>query len=125
MAKISNYIFSKHIEKCKISLKAFEEREVSELKDDFKEEAEKILYEANNFLNSIDAFNYSDFDDFNSKAENFNDELNRILEAFYIKEPDELYTYNRFIEYLLSIFIMIKLCLMMKMMKLILMIYIL
>ena len=92
MAKISNYLFSKHIEKCKISLKAFEEREIPDLKDDFKEEAEKILYEANNFLNSIDPFNYSDFDDFNSKAENFNDELNRILETFYIKEPDELWS---------------------------------
>ena len=99
MAKISNYLLSKHIEKCKISLKAFEEREIPELKDDFKEEAEKVLYEANNFLNSIDVFNYSDFDDFNSKAENFNDKLNRILEAFYIKDPDELYTDNRFIEY--------------------------
>lgn len=99
MPKISNYLFSKYIEKCKISLEAFEEREVPDLKDNFKEEAEKILYEANNFLNSIDAFNYSDFDDFNSKAEKFNDELNRILETFYIKEPDELYTYNRFIEY--------------------------
>ena len=53
MPKISNYIFSKHIEKCKISLEAFEEREVPDLKDDFKEEAEKILYEANNFLNLI------------------------------------------------------------------------
>ena len=99
MPKISNYLFSKHIEKCKISLEAFEEREVPDLKDDFKKEAEKVLYESNNFLNSIDAFNYSDFDDFNNKAENFNDELNRILETFYIKEPDELYTYNRFIEY--------------------------
>ena len=33
MPKISNYLFSKHIEKCKISLEAFEEREVPDLKD--------------------------------------------------------------------------------------------
>ena len=99
MTKLINYFFNKHIKLCKIELKGFENGEAEDLRKDLKIEAKKCIEDANNFLNSIDAENYSDFDDFNRKAEKFNDELNKILETFYIKEPDELYTYNRFIEY--------------------------
>ena len=89
MLRIYNYLFNKYIEGCKIRLESFEDEEIGDLRKDLRKEAKQIIADASDFFDSIDALNYSDFDDFNSKIKTFNDELNKIFETFYTENHEE------------------------------------
>ena len=67
MATMTNFLFGQHLKESKNKL------------ENLKTELNKCVDEFNDFLNNIDAENYSDFDDFNDKAKTFNEELNKII----------------------------------------------
>ena len=78
---IINYFFEKHIERCKKELENFENNKFKEVREDLRVETRKYIEEINNFLRSINAESFTDFNGFNSKIKTFNDELNRIMKA--------------------------------------------
>ena len=71
MATMTNFLFSQHLKESKNKL------------ENLQKELNKCVDEFNDFLNNIDAENYSDFDNFNNRAKTFNEELNKIVETFY------------------------------------------
>ena len=104
---IINYFFEKHIERCKKELENFENNKFKEVREDLRVETRKYIEEINNFLRSINAESFTDFNGFNSKIKTFNDELNRIMKAsanistlVYVIQnvsEDDFYTYTDFI----------------------------
>ena len=60
MATMTNFLFSQHLKESKNKL------------ENLQKELNKCVEEFNDFLNNIDAENYSDFDDFNDKAKTLN-----------------------------------------------------
>ena len=104
-----NYFFRKHIEKCQKELHDFETNKSKDVREDLRVKTRKYIDEANNFFNSINAESYSDFEGFNKKIKNLNDELNRIMQfsadissLVYVMPDvsiDDYYTYTDFISY--------------------------
>ena len=104
---IINYFFEKHIERCKKELEDFEKNKFKDVREDLRVETRKYIEEINNFLSSINAESYTDFNVFNSKIKTFNEELNRIMKAsanistlVYVIQnvsEDDFYTYTDFI----------------------------
>ena len=104
---IINYFFEKHLERCKKELEDFEKNKFKDVREDLRVETRKYIEEINNFLSSISAESYTDFNGFNSKIKTFNEELNRIMKAsanistlVYVIEnvsEDDFYTYTDFI----------------------------
>ena len=104
-----NYFFVKHIEKCQKELHDFETNKFKEVREDLRVETRKYIEEINNFLRSINAESFTDFNGFNSKIKTFNEELNRIMKAsanistlVYVIQnvsEDDFYTYTDFISY--------------------------
>ncbi|MEI0516596.1 hypothetical protein [Brachyspira murdochii] len=82
MSTMNNYFFLRHIKECKRKLKDFDKPKI------LKNQAKKYIDDFNNFLDSIDTENYSDFDDFNSRVKTFNEELNKILKTNQIDNSD-------------------------------------
>ena len=106
---VINHFFKNNIERCKKELKDFEINKFKDVREDLKTETRKYLEEINNFLDSINTENYTDFKNFNKEIKTFNDELNRIMKASTNISPlvyviqnideDEYYTYTNFISY--------------------------
>ena len=104
---VINYFFEKHLERCKKELGNFENNNFKEIREDLIVETRKYIEEINNFLSSINAESYTDFNGFNSKIKTFNEELNRIMKAsanistlVYVIQnvsEDDFYTYTNFI----------------------------
>ena len=105
--QLINYFFEKHIERCKIELEDFERNIFKDVREDLRVEMRKYIEEINNFLSSINAESYTNFQGFNNKIKIFNDELNRIMKAsanistlVYVIQnvnEDDFYTYTDFI----------------------------
>ena len=104
---VINYFFEKHIERCKKELGNFENNKFKEVREDLRVETRKYIEEINNFLRSINAESFTDYNGFNSKIKTFNEELNRIMKAsanistlVYVIQnvsEDDFYTYTDFI----------------------------
>ena len=93
---VINYFFEKHIERCKKELEDFEKNKFKDVREDLIVETRKYIEEINNFLSSISAESYTDFNGFNSKIKTFNEELNRIMKAS-ANISTFFYTYTNFI----------------------------
>ena len=106
---VINHFFKNNIERCKKELKDFEINKFKDVREDLKTETRKYLEEINNFLDSINTENYTDFKNFNKEIKTFNDELNRIMKASTNISPlvyviqnideDDYYKYTNFISH--------------------------